>query len=197
MTLMFNLNKLKKKYTIKVPNNIKILYCDKKNILVFIGPSQTKSIKLKIKVFLIPEKNLITITDIYVFKISSTSLKNVKKVQGTTVAKIKQMLIETTYTLYQRLNLVGVGYRVFSYEQLKNQIYFKLGYSHLIYFKVPLFLNTHCQKFTKLFLFGNCSLDSLTQIASQIKACKVPEPYKGKGILYDHEQIILKKGKKI
>lgn len=120
-----------------------------------------------------------------------------KKIQGTTVAKIKQILIESTYTLYQKLNLVGVGYRVFAHEQLKNQIYFKLGYSHLIYFKIPSELNTHCQKFTKLFLFGNCSFDLLTQTASQIRVCKLPEPYKGKGILYDQEKIVLKKGKKI
>ena len=52
-------------------------------------------------------------------------------------------------------------------------------------------------KFTKLFLFGNCSFDTLTQTAAQIRAFKRPEPYKGKGILHDQEKIILKKGKKI
>jgi large subunit ribosomal protein L6 len=194
---MFSPNKFKKKYTVKIPKNIKILYCDKKNMITFIGPSQTKSLKLKVKVFLMPTLNLITVTNISAFGTSATGLKNVKKVQGTTVAKIKQILIETTYTLYHRLNLVGVGYRVFSYDQLKNQIYLKLGYSHLIYFKIPDSLNTHCQKFTKLFIFGNCSFDVLTQTASQIRSCKLPEPYKGKGILHDQEKITLKKGKKI
>lgn len=194
---MFSPNKFKKKYTVKVPKNIRILYCDKKNIITFIGPSQTKSLKLKVKIFLTPMLNLITVTNTPVFETSAIYLKNSKKVQGTTVAKIKQLLIETTYTLYHRLNLVGVGYRVFSYEELENQIYFKLGYSHLIYFKIPNSVKTHCQKFTKLFLFGNCSFDSLTQTAAQIRACKVPEPYKGKGILHDQEKIILKKGKKI
>jgi len=194
---MFSPNKFKKKYTVKVPKNIRILYCDKKNIITFIGPSQTKSLKLKVKVFLTPMLNLITVTNIPVFETSAIHLKNLKKVQGTTVAKIKQLLIETTYTLYHKLNLVGVGYRVFSHEHLENQIYFKLGYSHLIYFKIPNSLNTHCQKFTKLFLYGNSSFDTLTQTAAQIRACKVPEPYKGKGILHDQEKIILKKGKKI
>jgi large subunit ribosomal protein L6 len=194
---MFSPNKFKKKYTVKIPKNIKILYCDKKNMITFIGPSQTKSLKLKVKVFLMPTLNRITVTNISAFGTSAIGLKNVKKIQGTTIAKIKQILIETTYTLYHRLNLVGVGYRVFSYDQLKNQIYLKLGYSHLIYFKIPDSLNTHCQKFTKLFLFGNCSFDVLTQTASQIRSCKLPEPYKGKGILHDQEKITLKKGKKI
>ena len=194
---MFNSNKFKKKHTVKVPKNIKVLYCDKKNIVTFIGPTQVKSLKLKVKIFLTPLSNVIMVTNVPVFGASATDLKNVKKVQGTTVAKIKQMLIETTYVLYHKLNLVGVGYRVFPYEQLDNQLYFKLGFSHLIYFKVSNSLKTHCQKFTKLFLFGNCSFDNLTQTAAQIRAFKRPEPYKGKGILHDQEKVTLKKGKKI
>jgi large subunit ribosomal protein L6 len=194
---MVMLNKFKKKHTIKLPKNIKVLYCDKKNIVTFIGQSLTKSLKLKVKIFLNSVSNSIVVTDIFVSDASGKDLKNIKKIQGTTVAKIKQMLIETTYVLYHKLNLVGVGYRVFSYENLESQLYFKLGFSHLIYFKVPDSLNTYCQKFTKLFLFGNCSFDTLTQTAAQIRAFKRPEPYKGKGILHDQEKIILKKGKKI
>ena len=194
---MSSLKKLKKKYTIKIPKNINIIYCDKKNIITFVGPSQTKSLKLEVKVFLVPESQLIVVSKIPALDTSAVGLKNAKKLQGTTVSKIKQSLIETTYTLYTKLNLVGVGYRVFSHEKLSNQIYLKLGYSHLIYFKVPSDLNSFCQKFTKLFLFGNCSFDSLTRTAAQIRNCKLPEPYKGKGILYDQEKVVLKKGKKI
>ena len=106
-------------------------------------------------------------------------------------------MIEVTYTLYQKLNLVGVGYRVFAHEKITNQIYLKLGYSHLIYHRIPDEISSYCQKFTKLFIFGNSSINLLTQTAAQIRHCKLPEPYKGKGILYDQEKIILKKGKKI
>lgn len=194
---MFSPNKFKKKYTIKIPQNIKVLYCDKKNIMTFIGPFQKKSLKLDVKVFLTFTSNTIMVTNIPVVGASATDIKNIKKVQGTTVARIKQMLIETTYVLYHKLNLVGVGYRVFPYEKLENQLYFKLGFSHLIYFRVSDSLKTHCQKFTKLFLFGNSSFDNLTQTAAQIRSFKRPEPYKGKGILYDQEKIVLKKGKKI
>jgi large subunit ribosomal protein L6 len=194
---MFSSKKLKKKYTIKIPKNINIIYCDKKNMITFVGPLQTKSLKLEVKIFLIPASQLIVISQIPVFDTSAVGLKNAKKLQGTNVSKIKQILIETTYTLYNKLNLVGVGYRVFTHEKLPNQIYLKLGYSHMIYFKIPNDLNSFCQKFTKLFLFGNCSFDSLTHTAAQIRSCKLPEPYKGKGILYDQEKIVLKKGKKI
>jgi large subunit ribosomal protein L6 len=187
----------KKKYSVKVPKNIEILYCDKKNLITFIGPLSTKSLNLKIKLLLIPSSNLIVATSIPVDRKSAIGLKNSKKIQGTTIAKIKQILIEVTYVLSYKLNLVGVGYRAFSYEKLPNQMYFKLGYSHLIYFKIPIGLASNCLKFTKIFISGNKSYDLLTQTAAQIRSCKLPEPYKGKGILYDQETIVLKKGKKI
>lgn len=194
---MFSLNKFKKRYLIKIPESVKILYCDKKNIIVFKGISQTKSLQLPVRIFLTSKSDMIAVTDLPTLEISNSSVKSLKEIQGTTTAKIKQMLIETTYTLYHKLNLVGVGYRVFSYEQAENQLYFKLGYSHLIYFRVPSPLKTRCQKFTKLFVFGISSFDNLTQTAAQIRACKRPEPYKGKGILYNQEKVMLKKGKKI
>jgi len=187
----------KKKNSVKVPKNIKILYCDKKNLITFIGPLSTKSLNLKIKLLLIPSANLIVATSIPVDGKSIIGLKNSKKIQGTTIAKIKQILTEITYVLSRKLNLVGVGYRAFSYEKFSNQMYFKLGYSHLVYFRIPTGLNSSCLKFTKIFIYGNKSYDLLTQTASQIRNCKLPEPYKGKGILHDQETITLKKGKKI
>lgn len=63
---MVMLNKFKKKHTIKIPKNIKVLYCDKKNIVTFIGPALTKSIKLKVKIFLHSISNSIVVTDISV-----------------------------------------------------------------------------------------------------------------------------------
>jgi len=180
-----------------VPQNIRIVYCDKKNLITFIGPLATKSLKLKIKLLLISSPNLIVATPLPVDEKLIGNFKNNKMMQGTTVAKIKQILTEVTYVLSRKLNLVGVGYRAFAHETLSNQMYFKLGYSHLIYFRIPEGLSSDCLKFTKIFLSGNTSYDLLTQTAAQIRNCKLPEPYKGKGILHDQETIILKKGKKI
>jgi large subunit ribosomal protein L6 len=187
----------KKKYSVKVPKNIKILYCNEKNLITFIGPLATKSLSLKIKLLLIPPSNLIIATSLPTDRKSITGSKSSKKMQGTTIAKIKQILIEVTYVLSRKLNLVGVGYRAFSYENLPNQMYLKLGYSHLIYFRIPTGVSSNCLKFTKIFIYGDKSYDLLTQTAAQIRSCKLPEPYKGKGVLYDQETIVLKKGKKI
>jgi large subunit ribosomal protein L6 len=188
---------LKKKFSIKVTKNVQVVYCDQKNIITFAGPLLTKSLKLKIKLLLVSSSNFIVATSLPVSGKSKLRFKEIKEIQGTTIAQIKQILIEINYNLHHKLNLVGVGYRVFSHESLANQIYLKLGYSHLIYFVVPPGINSCCQKFTKLFLFSNSSYNLLTQTAAQIRSCKLPEPYKGKGILYDQEKIMLKKGKKI
>jgi len=194
---MFILNKFKKQHVIKVPKNSKIIHCDEKNILTVLGPLQVKSLKLKVNILLVPLENLILVTDIPTADNSAVGTLELKKLQGTTVAKIRQLFIEVTYILYQKLHLIGVGYRVFSHEPFDNQIYLKLGYSHLIYSRVPAQLQTYCLKFTTLFIFGNSSFEELTQTAAQIRSYKCPEPYKGKGILYDQESITIKKGKKI
>ena len=123
---MSGFKKFKKKHTVKAPQNIRILYCDKKNMITFVGPFQTKSLKLKVKIFLTPASNTITVTDFPILGSSATDLKNVKKIQGTTVAKIKQVLIETTYTLYHKLNLVGEAKLIFFFQGMFKLIFFSL-----------------------------------------------------------------------
>jgi ribosomal protein L6P/L9E len=188
---------LQKKYTIKIPKNITTLYCNEKKIITFIGPLKKKSLKVKVKLFFLPSSNLINVSHLPADKTSNLLGKKAKAIQGTTMAKIKQILVEVNYTLYNKLNFVGVGYRAFSLETMDNQLFFKLGYSHLIYFKIPKPLESFCIKFTKLFIFGNSSYEDVTQTAALIRDCRKPEPYKGKGVLRHGEKITLKKGKKI
>jgi len=186
-------NKLKKKHIIKVPEDIKVTYCNSKNILIFNKLAYKKFLTLDVKIALNSSKNLILVTDIPV----TIGKKKIKKLQGTTVSNIKHQLIEISYILFIKLILVGVGYRVFPYQKMDNQVYFKLGYSHMVYFKVPPKFSIFCSKSIKIFLYGNSSFKELTQIAAQIRSYKVPEIYKGKGILYHQERITLKKGKKV
>lgn len=185
---------LQKKYTIKIPDNITTLYCDKKQIVTFIGPLKRKSLKTEVKLFFV--SNLLVVSNLQIDKLNKK--KNIKLMQGTTLALIKHILIEINYKLYHKLKFVGVGYRVFQLENpFENQIFLKLGYSHVIYFKIPKPIQTYSIKFTKLFIFGNCSYNKITKLASLIRNCKLPEPYKGKGVLHYEETILLKKGKKI
>lgn len=191
------MNLVPKKYIIKIPNDNIVLYCDKKKLISIIGPLGIKSLKLEVKIVLLKAEKTILVTSIPFLNLSNNKKKKMKALQGTTVALIKQLLIETSSVLYQKLKIVGVGYRAFDVENYnKKLLMFKLGYSHSVYFKIPLSINIFCLKFTKLFIYGN-SYQNITQTAALIRSYKSPEPYKGKGILYENEKIQLKEGKKV
>ena len=184
-------------YTIRIPYNITVFYCDQKKIITFKGPLKRKSLKLKVKISIQKLEKIIKVSSISFSKMSNNEKKKIKALQGTTVALIKQLLLETSYVLYQRLKFIGVGYRAFNVDNCQNKLLlFKLGFSHFIYFKIPDKLKIFCLKFTKLFIYGS-SYQNITQTAALIRSKKFPEPYKGKGILYENEKIILKEGKKI
>lgn len=185
------------KYKIKIPTNIIVFYCNKKNIITIFGPLVKKTITLKLKLIFLNDINTILVTNIFTSKLSNNKKKNLKTLQGTTTAQIKQLIIETSTLIYKKLLFVGVGYRTFDVDNFPNKLLlFKLGFSHSIYFKIPKNLQLFCLKRTKLFVFGN-SYQHVTQAASIIQSYKTPEPYKGKGILYENIKIKLKEGKKL
>lgn len=186
-----------KKYLIKTPKETTIIYCSKKKIITIIGPLKKKSLRLQVKLQLNNKLNIIEVTSIPFKKLSNNNKKNIKAIQGTTAALIKQFLIETSSVYYQKLKLIGVGYRAFEVEQFEKQVLLlKLGYSHPVYFKIHKNLEISSLKFTKLFISG-FSYEKITQMAALIQSYKYPEPYKGKGILYENQKIQLKEGKKV
>lgn len=188
---------MQKKSLIKIPKDVLILYSPEKKIVTLVGPFKTRSLKLKVELKLINSASLIKVTFNPFIQVSNQKKKQIKAIHGTTVALIKQLLIETSALVYQKLKFVGVGYRAFNVDEFKNNLLmFKLGYSHSLYYKIPKDLQIFCLKFTKLFIYGN-SYQAVTQTASLIRSYKKPEPYKGKGILYETEKILLKEGKKI
>ena len=191
------MNKLVKKYTIKIPENISVFYCDKFKIITFVGPLKQKTFKLKVQILLIQREKLIRVTRKSFLKMSSNRKKTLKVIQGTTVAILKQFILEVSVSLFNKLKFTGVGYKVFLMKNFENQLLnFKLGYSHQIYFKVPKEIKIYSLKSTNIFIFAN-SYQKLMKITALIRSYKKPEPYKGKGILYENEKIILKDGKKV
>lgn len=186
-----------KKYTIKIPSDNVILYCRKKKIITIIGPLAKKSLKLKLHLEIAQTEKLIKVTSTPFSKLPNNQRKQIKALRATSVALIKQLLIETSSILYAKLNFVGVGYRAFGVDNFEKELLmFKVGYSHPLYFKIPKGLNIFCLKFTKLFISGS-SYQDLSQTAALIQSYKSPEPYKGKGILYENQKIELKEGKKV
>ena len=161
------------------------------------GPLGQKSLQIHDLITISCTKQHIKITHNVSKKLSNHEKKKVQSLKGTIVSLIKQLLVEATTPVYQKLKFIGVGYRAFPVEGFENHLLLlKLGYSHPIYFRIPSDTNVFCLKLTKLFIYGY-SFQQITFTATKIRYNKTPEPYKGKGILYENENIILKEGKKV
>lgn len=93
------------------------------------------------------------------------------------------------YTI--ELELRGIGYRV--YED-KGKLFFSLGFSHLIVLDIPDEISIEIDKKTFSLMSPNYGL--LQNFASAIRSYRLPDSYKGAGVLYAKELIICKEGKK-
>ena len=191
------MGKKQKKFSLKIPQNISVVFNKKKNILSVIGPITTKSIKLKLKITVDKTKNILSVSPLPFFHISNAEKKRINALRASTIAQIKHLFIETSLTIFQKLKIVGVGYRIEPLnESEKNLLTLKLGYSHYYYVKIPNNLEVNCFTKTKFSIFGN-SYYKISELAAKIRGKKLPEVYKGKGILYENEIVKLKEGKKI
>ena len=191
------MNLEQKKFNLKIPQDISVIFSKKKNILTVVGPLTTKSVQLKLNITIDNAKKILSVSPLPFFHISNAEKKKINALRASTIALIKHLFIETSITIFQKLKLVGVGFRIESTnESEKNLLTLKLGYSHYYYVKVPKNLEVNCFTKTKFSIFGN-SYYEISQLASKIREKKIPEPYKGKGILYENEIVKIKEGKKI
>lgn len=185
-----------KKYIVKIPTDTSVLYCEKKKVLTILGPLKKKSLKLKLKLCINNKKKMLSVSSDFFSSVSNYEKKNIKAVRGSTVALIKQILVETSTLISQKLKLHGMGYRVSLHETNDSVLIFKLGYSHLIFIRFKTQVSVSCLSKTKFCLFGHSYTD-INQMSAFIRSCRTPEPYKGKGVLFNDEIVVLKEGKKV
>lgn len=186
----------KNKTEIKIPKDISLYYCRNTKILLAKSQLSQKSIHSKLDLKIIPEKKIIQISPEFLNNIPNKNVKKLKSLQGSMVSQIKQLITEVSTPLYKKLNIIGIGYKAFYADNLDNKVLMlKLGYSHPIYFYPPSYLKTVSLNLTKIYVVGT-SYQNITLFSSKIRSFKKPEPYKGKGILYENEKIKLKEGKK-
>ncbi len=95
---------------------------------------------------------------------------------------------------FTKLKLLGIGFKV-----VKNQdtLEFKLGFSHKIYYKIPKNIDIFISD-TKdpIILISGLEFQQVMKTACEIRNLKKPDVYKGKGIRFFNEEILLKEGKK-
>ena len=104
---------------------------------------------------------------------------------------INNMIIGVSEQFQLNLTLNGVGYRA---AVQGKSIVLNLGYSHPVEMEIPEGISIEVQKNTQIKLKA-CDKEQLGLFASKIRAWRPPEPYKGKGIIYEGEIVKRKAGK--
>ena len=113
-------------------------------------------------------------------------------IAGTTRANINNIIIGVTEGYMRKLLLVGIGYRA----QLKGRVLqLSLGMSHPIEFQIPEGIEIEVIKQTEIVIRGS-DKQLVGQVAANIRINRPVEPYKGKGVRYSDETVVLKETKK-
>ncbi|MGO8754416.1 MAG: 50S ribosomal protein L6 [Gallionellaceae bacterium] len=111
---------------------------------------------------------------------------------GTLRALLANMVLGVTKGFERKLTLVGVGYRA---QAAGDTLNLTLGYSHPVAYKMPKGVKVETPTQTDIILKG-ADKQQVGQVAAEIRAFREPEPYKGKGVRYADEVVILKETKK-
>ena len=117
--------------------------------------------------------------------------KEHRTIHGTTRALLANMITGVSVGFERSLELVGVGYRA----QLQgNKLVLNVGYSHPVEFTPEEGVQVEVEGNTKVTVKG-INKERVGALASNIRATRPPEPYKGKGIRYEGEAVRRKEGK--
>ncbi|WP_435104838.1 50S ribosomal protein L6 [Arhodomonas sp. AD133] len=111
---------------------------------------------------------------------------------GTTRAVVNNMVTGVSDGFEKRLQLVGVGYRAQAQGQTLN---LTLGFSHPVAFPVPDGITVETPSQTEVVVKG-VDKQLVGEVAAKIRGFRPPEPYKGKGVRYADERVVMKEAKK-
>jgi large subunit ribosomal protein L6 len=126
---------------------------------------------------------------------NETDSKQKQAFHGLYRSLVHNMVVGVSTGYKKELELVGVGYRV---SNQGNVIEFSLGYTHSIFIQLPQEVKVESKmerNQNPLLILESCDKQLLGQVCAKIRSFRMPEPYKGKGILFVGEQIRRKSGK--
>jgi len=111
---------------------------------------------------------------------------------GTMRALLANMVNGVSKGFERKLNLVGVGFRA---QAAGSKLNLQVGFSHPVAKEMPAGIKVECPTQTEILIKG-ADRQVVGQIAAEVRAIRPPEPYKGKGIRYADERVVLKETKK-
>lgn len=120
------------------------------------------------------------------------TIPNAKAQAGTARACINNMVTGVSSGFEKKLTLIGVGYRA---QVQGSKLTLSLGYSNPVIYDLPPGIKVEAVSQTELVVKGS-DKQQVGQVASEIRAFRPPEPYKGKGVRYTDEHVARKEAKK-
>lgn len=170
------------KLPIKIPENVEIIF-NNSNLII---QGKFGTLQKKIPEILEIQQN----NDILSVNLK-TKTKTSLALHGLYRTLINNMVTGVSQQFKRTLNLIGVGYRA----SVQNEfLILNLGYSHPVKLLIPEGITVEVVQNTTLNLSG-CDNENLGLFAANIRSWRPPEPYKGKGILYEGEIVKRKAGK--
>ncbi|MBI1834898.1 MAG: 50S ribosomal protein L6 [Burkholderiales bacterium] len=111
---------------------------------------------------------------------------------GTLRALVNNMVNGVTKGFEKKLNLVGVGYKA---QAQGDKLNLSLGFSHPVVHDMPVGVTCATPTPTEILIKG-VDKQKVGQVAAEVRAYRSPEPYKGKGVRYADEVVVIKETKK-
>ena len=168
---------------INIPSGVEVSFADNNEVTVK-GPKGTLTQSFVDELSFEVNENTITV-------VRPNDTKRVKQLHGTTRSLLSNMIEGVTEGYKKELELVGIGYRA---SMTGNKLTLNVGFSHPVEFDVEEGLTVETPRVTQIIVTG-IDKQRVGELASNIRATRKPEPYKGKGIRYKGEQVRRKEGK--
>lgn len=115
-----------------------------------------------------------------------------RAMSGTMRALLNNMVVGVSKGFERKLNLVGVGYRA---QAQGKKLNLSLGFSHPVEHELPDGVTAETPSQTEIIIKGT-DKQLVGQIAAEVRAYRPPEPYKGKGVRYSDERVVIRETKK-
>jgi large subunit ribosomal protein L6 len=171
------------KYPVSVPDKVQVTLADGE--VTVKGPLGTLTQAIAREVVVKLEGGQLTF-------VAADESKAANAMSGTLRATVANMVRGVKDGFQKKLTLVGVGYRA---QAQGAKLNLSLGFSHPIVYALPDGVKAETPTQTEIVIKG-VNRQQVGQVAAEVRAYKPPEPYKGKGVRYADEKVVIKETKK-
>jgi len=171
------------KQPVSLPKGVE--FSEANGVVTFKGPKGSESLSLNSEVEVNMAEGEVTIE-------ARSGSKFASAISGTTRSLMANMAVGVSDGFERKLTLVGIGYRAATQGKKLN---LTLGFSHPVAYDIPEGVTIETPSQTEIVIKGT-DKQKVGQAAAEIRRYRPPEPYKGKGVRYSDERVVLKEAKK-